>query len=440
MSANFATFLLLLSLISRLNGEKYTNSLDTNKKDIQVDVGESDSFELFVRNEKALNFSFAVTVGCDSSDGKCKTFSPRDSTTVTFSPLDFRFRFNTTATTAGHDVIIARVVRNDTHVDDSEAFVRVRVGRSPVWSVLATVVGWVYFVIWSASFWPQNISNFRRKSVVGFNLDFAALNVTGFLFYSIFNSGLYFSPKVQALYEEAFPRSEIPIEFNDVVYAYHAAFATAITLIQCYVYERGEQRMSLLGKVFTGVTWTAAGVQLVLCWTGVMSWLTFMYYFSYVKLVVTSVKYLPQAYFNYKRKSTRGWSIWMIYMDITGGINGLLQMLFIAYNFDDWKTIFGNFAKFGLSVASISYDILFFLQEYVFYRKQDSSLQPLNEEKRFSKSERKKSRVSIVSLTSENREYPRVSVDYSALSDRRKSAVSVISAKSVESFKNVFTY
>jgi uncharacterized protein with PQ loop repeat len=115
--------------------------------------------------------------------------------------------------------------------------VRVRVGRSPVWSVLATVVGWVYFVIWSASFWPQNISNFRRKSVVGFNLDFAALNVTGFLFYSIFNSGLYFSPKVQALYEEAFPRSEIPIEFNDVVYAYHAAFATAITLVQCYVYE-----------------------------------------------------------------------------------------------------------------------------------------------------------------------------------------------------------
>jgi hypothetical protein len=91
-------------------------------------------------------------------------------------------------------------------------------------------------------------------------------------------------------------------------------------------------------------------------------------------------------------------------------------------------------------VASISYDILFFLQEYVFYRKQDSSLQPLNEEKRFSKSERKKSRVSIVSLTSDNREYPRVSVDYSALSDRRKSVVSVISAKSVESFKNVFTY
>ena len=53
--------------------------------------------------------------------------------------------------------------------------------------------------------------------------------------------------------------------------------------------------MSFLGKLFTGVTWTAAGIQLVLCLTNVMSWLTFLFYFSYVKLAVTSVKYIPQV-------------------------------------------------------------------------------------------------------------------------------------------------
>ena len=120
---------------------------------------------------------------------------------------------------------------------DSNAFVRVRVGRSQVWAIMSQVVGWIYFFVWSASFWPQNITNFRRKSVVGFNLDFAALNVTGFMFYTIFNSGLYFSKKVQDLYEIQFPRSEIPIELNDVIYSFHAAMATAITLIQCYIYE-----------------------------------------------------------------------------------------------------------------------------------------------------------------------------------------------------------
>ncbi|CAG2172217.1 unnamed protein product, partial [Oppiella nova] len=337
--------------------------------------------------EKALNLSFEVSVSCDTSDEKCKTFSPIASTVVRFSPQDSRFRFNTSATNAGHDVVIARIVRNDTHIDDSEAYVRVRVGHSQVWSVLADVVGWVYFVIWSASFWPQNIQNYRRKSVVGLNQDFAALNVSGFLFYSIFNSGLYFSAKVQSLYEEAFPRSEIPILLNDVVYAYHAAFATAITLIQCYIYERGGQTMSWLGKLYLAVTWTAAGIQLVLSWTGVMSWLTYLYYFSYVKLSVTLIKYAPQAWSNYKRKSTSGWSIYMIYMDISGGVNGLLQMIFIAYNFDDWKTIFGNLPKFGLSVASIAYDILFLLQEFVFYRNKDPSLQPMNQEKRLSRSE-----------------------------------------------------
>ena len=103
--------------------------------------------------------------------------------------------------------------------------------------MLAEVVGWVYFLVWSASFWPQNVSHFRRKSVVGYNLDFAALNVTGFLFYVFYNAGLYFSPAVQTQYERRFPRSEIPIELNDVIYSLHAAFATGITLVQCYVYE-----------------------------------------------------------------------------------------------------------------------------------------------------------------------------------------------------------
>lgn len=33
-----------------------------------------------------------------------------------------------------------------------------------------------------------------------------------------------------------------------------------------------------------------------------------MYALSYVKLLITIVKYVPQAWLNYKRKSTDGWS------------------------------------------------------------------------------------------------------------------------------------
>ena len=49
------------------------------------------------------------------------------------------------------------------------------------------------------------------------------------------------------------------------------------------------------------------------------SWLLdVVYYFSYVKMTVTLIKYTPQALLNYRRKSTEGWSIGNILLDFTG--------------------------------------------------------------------------------------------------------------------------
>uniref|UniRef100_H3C6P8 Uncharacterized protein n=1 Tax=Tetraodon nigroviridis TaxID=99883 RepID=H3C6P8_TETNG len=42
--------------------------------------------------------------------------------------------------------------------------------------VLSQVLGWIYFLLWSLSFYPQAWENWRRKSVVGLNFDFLALN------------------------------------------------------------------------------------------------------------------------------------------------------------------------------------------------------------------------------------------------------------------------
>lgn len=55
--------------------------------------------------------------------------------------------------------------------------------------------------------------------------------------------------------------------------------------------------------------------------------------------MVTSLKYMPQVYFNFRRKSTAGWTIWMIWLDITGGSFSMLQMLTIAYNYGMTKSI-----------------------------------------------------------------------------------------------------
>ena len=47
-------------------------------------------------------------------------------------------------------------------------------------------------------------------------------------------------------------------------------------------------------------------------------------FFGYGKAVITFVKYLPQVYLNWKRKSTVGWSIENVILDFTGGSFSLL--------------------------------------------------------------------------------------------------------------------
>lgn len=83
------------------------------------------------------------------------------------------------------------------------------------------------------------------------------------------------------------------------------------------------------------------------------------------------VKYAPQAYLNFKRKSTEGWRIEMILLDITGGLLSLIQLLLDSSFNKDWSGITGNPAKFLLSNVSIAFDLLFMVQHYVLYRGAD---------------------------------------------------------------------
>jgi len=71
---------------------------------------------------------------------------------------------------------------------------------------------------------------------------------------------------------------------------------------------------------------------------------------------------------NYKRQSTEGWSIGNILLDLTGGLLSVLQMFFLAINYDDWSSIFGSPTKFGLGLFSILFDLLFIIQHYILYR------------------------------------------------------------------------
>ncbi|KAM5273173.1 cystinosin [Ctenodactylus gundi] len=241
--------------------------------------------------------------------------------------------------------------------------------RSNVISIINQVIGWIYFMAWSISFYPQVIKNWRRKSVIGLSFDFLALNLMGFVAYSVFNIGLLWVPYIQEQFLLKYPNGVNPVENNDVFFSLHAVALTLIVIIQCCLYERGGQRVSWPAVGFLALAWLFAFITMVVAAVGVTTWLQFLFCFSYIKLAVTLLKYFPQAYMNFYYKSTEGWSIGSVFLDFTGGSFSLLQMFLQSYNNDQWTLIFGDPTKFGLGIFSIFFDVVFFVQHYCLYRK-----------------------------------------------------------------------
>ncbi|XP_059846864.1 cystinosin-like [Hypanus sabinus] len=176
----------------------------------------------------------------------------------------------------------------------------------------------------------NTIQNIKiAPSVVGLNFDFLALNLTGHLAYGVFNIGLFWIPCVK----------------------------------------RASQRVSKIASGFLVVAWLPAVISLILAVSGQITWLQLVYYFSYIKLGIVIIKYIPQVYMNYQRKSTVGWCIWNTLLDLTGGAFSILQMFLQSYNNDEWMLIFGDPTKFGLGLVSILFDVIFMVQYYFLYNK-----------------------------------------------------------------------
>ncbi|XP_078488162.1 cystinosin [Ciona intestinalis] len=245
---------------------------------------------------------------------------------------------------------------------------RIYVVHSHTLVIANTVIGWLYFVAWSVSFYPQTILNYQRKSVIGLNFDYIVYNITGFLAYGFYNIGLFWIPVVKEEYLKMYPDGVNPVQANDVFFTIHAVVLTAIVIVQCFIYERGGQRVSIIATVLLSLAWTAMFVLLFVAVAGKITWLVYLMVFSYLKLGVTLIKYIPQVYMNFQRKSTEGWSIGNVLLDFTGGSLSILQMFLQSYNNDEWDLVFGDPTKFGLGVFSIFFDIIFMVQHYVLYR------------------------------------------------------------------------
>ena len=140
---------------------------------------------------------------------------------------------------AGHAEIVAKIIEQPKNItiDDKTAYISIDIYKSASLKIVIQIVGWIYFFAWSISFYFQFILNYQRKSVVGLNFDFLALNLLGFTCYAIFNAALLFSDSVQHEYYNRYTYSRIPVEYNDLFFAVHAVIITILTIFQCFIYE-----------------------------------------------------------------------------------------------------------------------------------------------------------------------------------------------------------
>ncbi|KAM0136769.1 hypothetical protein ACHAPC_001528 [Botrytis cinerea] len=109
------------------------------------------------------------------------------------------------------------------------------------------------------------------------------------------------------------------------------------------------------------------------------AWIDVVYVISYVKLVITTVKYMPQVLTNYRNRSTTGWSIGGILLDFAGGVLSILQLGIDSYLQGDWSGVTGNPVKLMLGNVSIFFDVIFIVQHYILYKGNGGDT-PLDEE------------------------------------------------------------
>lgn len=329
-------------------------------KESKVQIGKSAYFELTISGKASSNTSVDIFI-------KNNKPSVVDVTKQIQLHLNQKKSVKIHGQKIGKAKITCYIQRNESK-DHTYISFQINVVHNRPLSIINAVIGWIYFVAWSVSFYPQVYLNWRRQSVIGLNFDFLAYNITGFIAYGLFNIGMFWIPSIQHEYFAKHPDAVVnPVQDNDVFFTIHAILLTFITILQCLFYERGDQKVSLVSKVILSCTWMFAAVALIVTLCHTITWLTYLYYFSYIKIGVTLIKYIPQAYMNYRRKSTVGWSIGNILLDFTGGSLSILQMFLLAYNNDDWSSIFGDFTKFGLGAISILFDFLFMVQHYCLY-------------------------------------------------------------------------
>ena len=245
---------------------------------------------------------------------------------------------------------------------------------------ISKILGWSYFIAWSISFYGQVIENYRRGKVKGLNFDFEIYNFVGFSSYLIYT--------IRGYIDENLGTGKVQPE--DIGFAGHALLLTIITICQYFYYRDSEDKEQKVNhftiNILSVMIW---GAFLLILLESILNYydphvkkgakyvFNSLIYLGWCKVIISLIKYIPQVYSNYKRKSTIGWNIHNILLDFTGGILSFIQNIIDYENFSlnrEGESGTLNIAKFAISFVAIFFDIVFMTQHYCLYSDSNSDL------------------------------------------------------------------
>ena len=233
-------------------------------------------------------------------------------------------------------------------------------------------MGYIYFLCWSLFYYPQAFQNYQRKDAEGLSIDFCLLDWFGCGCYALQTFYFYTSPNIQRLYNERHDGISNVVELNDVAFGLHSLIMCSVWIFQIWYYNGSIKPSKPTFNLLFAVTVVFAtyGICLVMAphhpkwfpaaFLAKLNGLDFLYAVTNFSVITILISWLPQVLLNCKLKSTEGFTIWGVILDLLGGLLSVLQLIFDAYNRSDPTAIQGDFAKLFIGLISIFYMVSLF--------------------------------------------------------------------------------
>lgn len=262
------------------------------------------------------------------------------------------------------------------------------------WIYVSKSFGYIYFLSWTISNWPQLLLNHQNRSTEGLSPDFVAVNCIGFVCYAVYNSVFYWSTAMQDAYVDDHNGDEVDIRSEDVFLSLQTtvlilSLSGQILFFNATPIRRGAKicPFELLPTVqlnphfyliIKGLLFLIFGYLCLVALSGgelhrrdsnfkYLNWTDFAYSLSYVKLISTLTKYIPQILLNRKRRSTSGFNIWTAVFDCLGGIFSFLQVAVDSIGLRSFGPMKIHHVKLLVGVATIIKNIILMMQHYIWY-------------------------------------------------------------------------